>query len=276
MNHQVDNQHLKDFKHKNKNLLVALIVSLNIFLAVLIISTAVGIQNQIKEGRYIGQEIENRNTITISDTGEVYAKPDLALTTFSVITEAKTVSGAMADNTERMNAVINFVKNQGVEDKDLKTTSFNIYPRYEWRKGVGIPPYPPEGRRVLVGYEVRQSLQVKIRDMAKIGPIIEGATANGANQVGDLQFTIDKQDKLKAQARKQAIDKAKTKAKDLASQLGVNLVRITNFSESSVIPFPRYDLRFEEVGMGGGAEAPQIETGENKITVTVTIVYEIN
>ncbi len=111
--------------------------------------------------------------------------------------------------------------------------------------------------------------------MEKIGQIIEGATAAGANQVGDLQFTIDKQDELKAQARKQAIDKAKAKAKELASQLGVNLVRITNFSESSVLP--RY-VGFEEVVGMGGAEAPipQIETGENKITVTVTITYEIN
>jgi len=80
---------------------------------------------------------------------------------------------------------------------------------------------------------------------------------------------------LKKQARAEAINKAKTKARELASQLGVRLVRITNFSESGVVPIPRYFALEEAAGMGGG-EIPQIETGENKISVTVTITYEIN
>lgn len=272
----MDNQDFKSFKGK-KPLFGILIVILSIFLIVLIVSTVVGIQNKIKEGRYIGREIEIKNTITVSDTGKIYAKPDLALTAFSVITEAQTVAKAMSENAEKMNAIIDFLKNQGVKEKDLKTTSFNIYPRYEWyEKEACIPPCPL-GKRVLVGYEVRQSLEVKIRDMEKIGDIIEGATAAGANQVGGLQFTIDKQDELKKQARNQAINKAKAKAKELASQLGVNLVRITNFSESSMVP--RYYGLERAVTMGAGTLSslpPQIETGENKIEVTVTITYEIN
>jgi uncharacterized protein YggE len=213
------------------------------------------------------------NTITVSDTGEIYAKPDLVLTTFSVITEAKTVTEAMQENTKKMNAIIDFVKGQGVEEKDVKTASFNVYPRYEYQKvETEIYPYPP-GKRVLVGYEVTQSLEVKIRDMEKIGDIIQGATDAGANQVGDLQFTIDKEEELKQQARAEAIKKAKEKAEKLAEQLGVKLVRITNFSENSVVPY----YGFEKVAtpMAGGAEAPQIETGQNKISVTVTLTYEI-
>ncbi len=260
----------KNFKAKHECLLIVL----SIFLMVVTVWFVVAIQNKIKEGKYIGQEIEAKNTITVSETGEVYAKPDLALTTFSVIAEAKTVTEAMTDNTQNMNAIISAMKKEGIEEKDLKTTSFTIYPRYEWRKiETEIYPYPP-GKRVLVGYEVRQSLQVKIREMAKIGDIIQEATDAGANQVGNLQFTIDQEDELKKQARGQAIDKAKLKAKELASQLGVNLVRITNFSESGVAP-RFYELMKEEaVGMGGG-EAPQVETGENLISVTVSITYEI-
>ena len=265
----------QNFREKNKYFLTALIVVLSLFLVAMIVSTIVDIQNKIKEGKYIGQEIEAKNKITVSGTGEIYAKPDLALTTFSVISEAKTVAEAMKGNTEKMNNIIDFIKGQGVEAKDLKTTSFNIYPRYEWHKTTEIPPYP-QGERVLVGYEIRQSLQVKIRDMEKIGQIIEGAAAAGANQVGDLQFTIDNEDEVKKQARTQAIEKAKTKARELASQLGVNLVRITNFSESSVVP--RYYGLEKALGMGAVEEeaAPQIEIGENKITVQVTITYEIN
>ncbi len=273
----MDNQDIEKFKKEKRCLITALIVILGVLLLTFIVSTAVDIQNKVKEGKYIGQEIEAKNKITVSATGEVYAKPDLVLTTFSVISEAKTVAEAMSQNTEKMNAVIDFVKSQEVEDKDLKTTSFNIYPRYEWHEKTEISPRPPQGKRVLVGYEVHQSLQVKIRDMGKIGQIIEGGTSAGANQVGDLQFTIDKQDEIKKQAREQAIEKAKTKAKELASQLGVSLVRIANFSESSV--FPRYYGLEKAEAMDAGAEevpVPQIETGENKIEVTVTITYEIN
>ncbi|MBZ9572708.1 SIMPL domain-containing protein [Patescibacteria group bacterium] len=271
----MDTQNLEDFKRRHKSLFSVLIVILSVFLLALIVSTSVGILNKIKEGKYIGQEIEAKNTITVSDIGEIYARPDLALTTFSVITEAKTVTEAMANNTEKMNSIISVMKDGGIEEKDLKTTSFNIYPRYEYydEKSCVIPPCPT-GKRVLVGYEVRQSLQVKIRDMAKIGDIIQGATDVGANQVGDLQFTIDKEDELKKQARGQAIEKAKTKATELASQLGVNLVRITNFSESAVTP-RYYELMKEAVGGADVPEAPQIEIGENKIEVTVTITYEI-
>jgi len=248
-----------------KNIITALIIVGIVLLVSFTVWVNVDIQNKVRE---------TGNTITVSDTGEVYAKPDLALTTFSVITEEKTVAEALSKNTEKMNAIIDFVKGQGVEDKDLKTTSFNVYPRYEWREEKAeIPPYP-SGERVLVGYEVRQSLEVKIRDMEKIGTIIEGATEAGANQVGDLQFTIDKEDELKAQAREQAIEKAKTKAEELASQLGVNLIRIVDFSEGVTIP--RYYGLEKEAAMGlGGGETPQIETGENKIEVTVTITYEI-
>ena len=265
------------FFEKNKNLHVILFSILCVLLSVLAISTIVDIQNKIKEGRYIGQEIESKNKITVSATGEVYAKPDLALTTLSVVTEAKTVAEAMEGNTEKMNGIIEFVKGKGIEEKDLKTTTFSIYPRYEWHKADETFPYYPERKRVLVGYEIRQSLQVKIREMDKIGEILEGAASEGANQVGNLRFTIDDEDEVKKEARGEAVQKAKEKAKELASQLGVKLVRITNFNEN--VASPKY-YGYEAMGMGGDMEseasAPQIETGENKISVTVSITYEID
>lgn len=268
-------QELKNLKGRNKVLCTSLIIVLILFLVALIFSTSVNVINKIKEGKYIGKVPEIRNTITVSETGEVYAKPDLAITTLSIVIEAKTVNEALNENTERMNAIISFVKNQGIEDKDLKTISFNIYPLYEWYEKDECPYPCPPGQRVLVGYEVHQSLQVKIRNMEKIGQIIEGAIDAGANQIGDLYFTIDKEEELKKQARDQAIEKAKQKAKDLTSQLGVNLVKIISFSESGIIPY-YYDYATErEIGLGGG-ETLQIETGENKIQVTVSITYEID
>lgn len=269
-------KNLKTFQQKKEFLLILLANALILFLVVLSVSTIVGIQNKIKENRYIGQDVERVNTISVSATGEIYAKPDLALINFGVKNEAKTVAQAMEENSEKMNAIISFIKEQGVDEKDLKTTNFSIYPRYEYRKDeTGIYPYPP-GKRVLVGYEINQSLQVKIRDMDKISSIIQGAADEGANQVGTLRFVIDNEDELKKQAREKAIKEVKEKAKELSSQLGVKIVKIVNFSESGTTPYYQsYRFLEEDIGMAKG-EAPQIETGENKIEVKVTITYEIN
>ncbi len=207
--------------------------------------------------------------------GEVFARPDLAVVTFSVVNEARNVTEALAGNTTKMNAVIDAVKKQGVDSKDLKTTNFNIYPRYEYiGTEAGKAIYPPQGRRVLVGYEVNQSLEVKIRNLDKVGNIIQTATDAGANELGGLYFTIDNQDALQKEARQKAIQEAKNKAKDIAQDLGVNLARIVNFNESGFTPI-RYMADYETAkGMGGGV--PQIETGENKISASVSITYEIN
>jgi len=122
-----EEQNSKIYKYEHKILFKSFCIVLMILLFVLTIYIFASAQNKIKEGKYIGQEIESRNTITVSGTGEVYAKPDLALTSFSVITEKKEIAEAMAENTTKMNAIIDSIKEQGVEAKDLKTTNFNIY-----------------------------------------------------------------------------------------------------------------------------------------------------
>ena len=253
-------------KEKHKHIFNSFLVILGIFLISITILKIIDIQDKLQEAE---------NTITITESSQIYAKPDLALGTFSVVTEAKTVTQALTDNTNKMNALISFIKNQGVEERDIKTTSFNISPRYEWRESLTCYPPCPGNTRVLVGYEISQSLEVKIRDMLKIGETIQGATEAGANQVSNLQFVIDKQEEFKKQAREEAIKKAKVKAQELASQLGIKLIRISNFSEGVSTPF-FYDMR-EAVGMGGAipAPAPEIATGENKIEVTVSLTYQV-
>lgn len=249
-------------KGQIKNILA---VILALFLVVLIIDGIMDIKDKMDA---------SENTIVVSDTGTVYAKPDLGMITVSVVTEAKTVAEAMAENTEKMNRLTAAVKSEGVEEKDLKTVSFHVYPRYEWYERESSYS---SGERVLVGYEISQSLEVKIRDLAKIGSIIEAATDAGANQVSDLQLVIDNQEELKKQARQEAIDKAKAKAEELAGQLGIKLIAISSFSESGTVPY-YYGLEKSmtaPVGMGGGEDSLQMETGENKIEITVYITYKI-
>lgn len=240
-----------------------------LFLVALTVSTAVGIRNEIKQGRYIGAE--DKNTISVSGEGTVYADPDLALTNFSVVTEKETVDRALEENKKKMNKVIERIKQQGIEGKDLKTTTFDIQPRYEWHEKTQEDR--TKGERVLVGYEVTQDLQVKVRELGKVGEIIQEATDAGANRVGNLRFTIEDEEQIKKEARKEAINQAKSKARETASQLGVDLVRIVNFSENFYIPRSSSEALMEK--QAGGA-APEIEPGQNKVEVNVNITYEID
>lgn len=261
-------------KTGNKSLLIILAFVLLVFFVFLIAWVGVDIQNKIKEREYIGKEGDIQSKISVSASGKVYANPNLAMLAFSVITEAKTASKAISENAEKMNRAINFLKDEDIKSADLKTMGFNIYPRYEWYEKDGT--YSPQGERVLASYEVRQTLEVKVRDLAKVGALIQGVVGFGINQVGDLRFIVEDTDALKSEARGMAIEKAKAKAEKIACQLGVELIKISNFTENSVIP--RYYGLEKAIGMGGGAEdiIPQIETGENEIEVTVSIIYEIN
>lgn len=230
--------------------------------AVLAVFVAVKAYNGFLEGKYIGKEFAPTSTISVSATGEVFAKPDIAQISLSVIKEAKTVIDAQKQNSEAINKITKFLKDSGVEDKDIKTTGYNIYPLYDYIEKQG---------RVFRGYEVRQSLEVKIRKIDDAGKILAGAAEAGANEVSGLSFKVDDEEVLKREARKQAIDKAKEKAGQLAKDLNINLLRLVNFSESGDAPI--YMMRAE--GTGGGAVAPEIPTGENKISISVNLTYEI-
>jgi hypothetical protein len=261
--------------HHKKPIMIVVVL----FLITLIVFFGAKISNEIKTGKYIGRVAEQKNVITVSGDGEIYIKPDLGLISFTVLNDAKTVEAAMAENTTKMNAVIAAIKGQGVKDEDIKTTNFNITPKYEYPKTPVSSYYYPSNNGVLVGYTVSQSLQVKIRDLAKTGILISKATDAGANTVGNLTFVVDKEDEAKNAARDQAIDKAKAKAKQLADKLGVSLLKVVSFSENGY--YPTYDymnykssIASEAAGMGGSTA--DIQTGQNLVTSTVSITYEIN
>ena len=255
---------------QHKKLLSVLGIVLVLLLVALTASTTVGIRNKIKEGRYIGQEVEAKNTISVSGQGEIYADPDLALINFSVVTEKETVKEALQENKAKMNKVIEGMKDKGVEEKDLKTTTFDIRPRYEWYEKSNSDK---ERERVLVGYEITQELQTKIRNLEQVGEIIQVATGAGANRVGNIQFTIEEKEELQQQAKEEAIQNAKEKAQKTASQLGVKLAKIVDFSESFAAPRGYSGVAEKEMAED---TAPQIEPGQNKVEVNVSITYRIN
>ncbi len=233
--------------------------------ALLVIFLAAATYTKILEGRYAGQSLQYKNTILVSGEGKVFAKPDIGQVSLSVISDALTVASAQKDNTDKMNKITSAMKEAGIKEEDLKTANYNISPRYQYSAG----------KSTIIGYEVTQTLEVKIRDLEKVGDILGKAAAAGANQVGSLTFTFDDPEKLNSEARQKAIDNAKTKARDLAKSLGVSLGKVVSFSEDTDgTPAPMYSSAKEALGMGGGA-IPDIQTGQNEIDISVSISYEI-
>lgn len=228
-----------------------------------------------KENAFIGQDTVN--TISFSGKGEVFATADIATFNFSVTEEAATTAKAQEMSAEKINKALTYLKDQGIEDKDIKTNNYNVYPRYEWRDTTIGGRWVQNGERVLVGYEVSQSVTVKVREIDNAGTLLSGIGEIGVNNISGLTFSIDDEDALNREARKLAIEDAQAKAEQLASDLGVKLVRIVNFNEAGV---PQYynDMMYksESAAMGtGGAIAPEIPLGENTITSNITITYQI-
>jgi len=250
--------------------------AVTIALAAITLLALVASLKTLREYQYVGAGLSATNTISISGEGEVFAVPDLATFTVSVQEEAKEAEDAQRVATQKTNDIIAALKRLGVEERDIKTTGYNLYPRYEWREtSEGI--VRSEGERVLVGFEVSQSLEVKVRNTDDAGMILAEAGKLGASNVSGLSFTIDDEDDLKRDAREQAIADAEEKAQALARDLGVDLVRIVGFSEGGLgYQPPIAYARMETVAMDSvGGAVPELPLGENKITSQVTITYEI-
>lgn len=247
--------------------------TVGIMLALFLLGSAI---YQFRASSLLGSDTPAVNTITVSGKGEVVAVPDIATFSFSVTESAKTVAEAQKLATDKANKAVDAVKSKGVAEKDIKTTGFNIYPKYEYENKACYQGYCPSGRQVLVGYEVSISYSVKVRDIAKAGEVLASIGSLNVTNVSGLDFTIDDEDALTAKARGLAIDDARAKAKELARDLGVHIVRVVNFSENG--NYPIYYARAEKAGMGGdmaAVPAPSLPAGENTVTSNVSVTYEI-
>lgn len=219
-------------------------------------------------------------TINVRGEGEVMAKPDIGSFNFSVRAEGVDAAEAQAKSAEAINNILSYLKESGVEDKDVKTSNYNLYPTYDYGEdrvcawGTYCPPADP----VIDGYEVSQMVTVKVRNLDQSGDLISGVGSRGATDISGLTFTIDDESELQAQAREMAIADAKEKAKELADDLDVRIVRMVSFYEEQNYPTPYYGYGAAEMSLSRDMAmnaAPQMPTGESEITSAVNITYEI-
>lgn len=217
------------------------------------------------------------DTITVTANGQATVAPDVAGISFSVENTAPTVSQAQEATTKQSNAVLDYVKAQGVAEKDVRTLSYNISPQYAYPSPCPAGALCPDYRAPkITGYQVSQTVQVTVRDLTKVGDLLSGLGKLEVQNVNGPSFALDDATAGHDAARADAIAKAKAQAELLSKQLGVHLGKIVNFSESgSGYPQPMM------YGMGAGAvdkasvASPQIPAGENTYTASVSVTYEI-
>ncbi|MHB8710342.1 MAG: SIMPL domain-containing protein [Minisyncoccota bacterium] len=215
------------------------------------------------------------DTITVQGSGQATLPPDVARVSFTVQNTAPAVADAQAATTKQANAAIDFVKGQGIADKDVKTLSYNISPQYSYPNpcppGALCPAYG--GTPKVMGYQVSETIQVTEHTLSAVGALLGGLGNLGVQNVNGPDFALDDSTAGYDAARADAIDKAKTQAALLAKQLGVHLGKIVNFSESSGgYPGPLYAMAATSAKV---SPTPNIPTGENTYSASVSITYEI-
>jgi uncharacterized protein YggE len=231
--------------------------------------------SEFKQMNYIGSGIPAQNTLSVQGKAEVTIKPDIANFSFSVSEEAAGPGLAQENASKKFNAIYETLKANGVAEKDVQVSGYSIYPRYEYPAAT---MYGQTGKRVLAAYVVTQTAEVKVRKIEDAGKLLSLVGTKGASDISGLAFDVDKREEMVKSMRAQAIADAKKNAESLARDLGVSIVRIVSFSEGGYTP-SYYDGKAMSTMARGGimeaAVAPQIPTGETKLTSNVSIVYEV-
>lgn len=202
--------------------------------------------------------------ITMSGTGEVRAAPDQAELSAGVVSEARTAAAALADNSANMNAVFAALKTLGVPAKNIRTSGFSVTPQY--------PPYNSKEERHIIGYQVSNTVTVKLDDQKKLGPALDALVAAGANQIFSVGFSISDPKPLLLKAREEAVKDARLKAETYARAAGVSLGPVQSIGESGAEP-PRPMVMV--TAMRAAAAPTPVAAGEQTVRATVTVTWQI-
>lgn len=199
--------------------------------------------------------------IQVSGRGKVQAVPDLAVLQTGVVTEGKTAKAALDANSETMTNVVDGLKAMGLAAKDLRTANFSINPKYNRSS-------KSSGSQI-VGFEVRNSVSVVIRDVSTVGDVLDRVASLGANQFGGLQFIVEDADAKLDAARAAAIADARRKAELYVKSAGAKLGRVLSIQESGSGPQRQTGI----AGTMSMSRAAPIEAGETTLSVSVRVVW---
>lgn len=208
-------------------------------------------------------------TITVSGNGEAKATPDTAIITLAVTKQEKTARESLDANNAAMTAVLDALKADGIEARDLQTSGFSIQPVYTYPQNADGSQKPPE----LVGYQTTNSLTIRLRDLTRAGALIDKSVTLGINQGGDIRFVNMDTDAILKEARARAMKDAIAKARELTAAAGVDVGRIVDISESVSNPMPMPMMAMAEKADAG--RSVPMAPGENTYNVSVNVTFAI-
>lgn len=203
--------------------------------------------------------------LDVSATGEATRVPDIAIVSAGVVTRTATARAALEQNAARMDRVRAALKRAGIADRDIQTSNISLNPEYRY-----VQDQPPR----LVGYTASNQVNVRFRDIARTGDILDALVAEGANQINGPNLTIDKPEEAQDEARTKALGVGRARAELYARALGMRVVRLLSVSEGGgyAVP-PPMPVMMEARAQAGNAT--KIDPGEQKVQVTLSMVFEL-
>jgi uncharacterized protein YggE len=206
-----------------------------------------------------------QRTITVTGSGMITLTPDIAYIYIGVQTNDASATVAMEQNNTQAQAVIAAIKAFGVEAKDIQTTNFSIYAQ---------PIYDANYNEIGTTYAVSNTVYVTMRDLGKVGDLLDAAVQSGANTINSISFDVADKTAAVSQARLAAVEDARRQADELTAATDVSLGEVQSISYYDSNPTPiYYDLRAASDAAGAGSVP--VQSGSMQVTTTVTIVYEL-
>jgi len=202
--------------------------------------------------------------ITVSDSAEARAKPDVAYVTLGVVTKARDAGAAARSNAAKTSAVIGAIVRLGIPKSGIKTVDYSLDPEMDYNKD----PSP------IVGYAATNSISVKLTELDRIGALVDTAVGAGANTVRSVSFDVQDKSKLREKAIAEAVKKAEGKAPAIAGALGVRLGKAVSASEE--VSFYRLgEANYAPMGLARKVARTPLEPGLTKVSAQVRVVYAI-
>ena len=216
----------------------------------------------------IAPQISSDSTLlSVSATGKTSRVPDVANFSTGVVTRDADANAAMRANATQMAKVVDALKKEGIAARDIQTTGVNLNPDYNYRDN-----QPP----VITGYTATNNVTVKVRDLSKLGKIMDVLVATGANQINGPSFQIDDEIGAQNDARRDALKQAQARAELYAQSLGMRVRRIVSIDEGNAprVFYPR-PMMAMDARAAGKAESTPIEAGESQVEVSLNVAFEL-
>ena len=203
--------------------------------------------------------------LSVSAQAEASRVPDVATISAGVVTQATDANAAMRANAEQMDKVMAAIRDAGIAERDVQTTGVNVHPQYR---------YAENQSPTITGYQASNTVSLKVRDIARLGKVLDALVASGANQVNGPSFEIDEPEAVYDEARKAALAKAQSRATMYAETLGLRVRRIVSISEGGGFEPPR-PMPMMAMARGKAEADTAVSPGETTLTANLDVVFEL-